>query len=147
MLPGHLKVLFWESVFEKLDPGKDRDLIVPSPSFAPDPCSLEAVARKTGGLVLPDPLTPAQRQVLAKLKGQDAVQGFEAVEGLFPCASLLDIALMKLTAIADRGARKDFIDLYAILRSGIALKDVLAELPRKFPGGSSRAPATSSTTS
>jgi hypothetical protein len=54
--------------------------------------------------------------------------------GLFPMASLLDVALMKLTAIADRGARKDFIDLYAILQSGLRLTEVLESLPLKFPG-------------
>ena len=55
-------------------------------------------------------------------------------EGLFPMASLLDIALMKLTAIADRGVRKDFIDLHAILHAGATLDEVFAALPGKFPG-------------
>jgi hypothetical protein len=41
---------------------------------------------------------------------------------------------MKLTAIADRGARKDFLDLYAIMKSGLTLKEILAALPKKFPG-------------
>jgi len=58
----------------------------------------------------------------------------EVVQGLFPTASLLDIALMKLTAIADRGTRKDFFDLYTILQSGISLKEIIKSLPEKFPG-------------
>ena len=62
------------------------------------------------------------------------LEPLEDVEGLFPTASLLDIALMKLTAIADRGARKDFIDLHAILSAGLFLAEVFSRLPDKFPG-------------
>ena len=58
----------------------------------------------------------------------------EDPQGLFPVASLLDIAVMKLAAIADRGARKDFLDLHAILKSGITLAAVLEAVPAKFPG-------------
>ncbi len=58
----------------------------------------------------------------------------EMVQDLFPTASLLDIALMKLTAIADRGLRKDFVDLYAILQAGISLEEIIQSLPAKFPG-------------
>jgi hypothetical protein len=54
--------------------------------------------------------------------------------GLFPTAGLLDIALMKLTAIADRGLRKDFFDLFAILQTDLTLEQILGALPRKFPG-------------
>jgi hypothetical protein len=50
------------------------------------------------------------------------VRPVQAAEGLAPLASLLEIALMKLTAIADRGARKDFVDLVFILRSGVTSK-------------------------
>jgi len=62
------------------------------------------------------------------------LEAVETIGGLFPTAGLLDIALMKLTAIADRGLRKDFIDLYAILQAGVRLEDVFARLPDKFPG-------------
>jgi len=47
-------------------------------------------------------------------------------------ASLLDIALMKITAIASRGARKDFIDLHFILKN-LSLQEVLDHFPEKFP--------------
>ncbi len=44
-----------------------------------------------------------------------------------------DIALMKLAAIGGRGARKDFIDLWFILREGaISLRACLDELSAKY---------------
>lgn len=51
----------------------------------------------------------------------------------FQAASLTDIALMKLVAVSQRGARKDFIDLYAIVQLGISLVDLLKLLPIKYP--------------
>lgn len=48
-------------------------------------------------------------------------------------ASLLDIALMKITAISQRGKRRDFVDLYFICQSGYSLSDLLELMPRKFP--------------
>lgn len=46
---------------------------------------------------------------------------YPLLEPTLPCdgmamASLVDIGLMKMTAIADRGARRDFVDLFFILR-------------------------------
>lgn len=49
-------------------------------------------------------------------------------------ADLGDIAVMKLIAISQRGARKDFIDLHAILRAGWNLQVLFDLLPKKFPG-------------
>lgn len=44
-----------------------------------------------------------------------------------------DITLMKLAAIGGRGARKDFIDLWFLLREGrISLPDALAQMPVKY---------------
>src|SRR5712691_5944626 len=40
-----------------------------------------------------------------------------------PLASLLDLSAMKLAAISRRGIRRDFWDLYAIVNSGMALRD------------------------
>jgi len=59
-----------------------------------------------------------------------------AVEDLpgFSLASLKDIAIMKWVEISGRGARKDFIDLYCICRSGYDLEELLAVLPHKYPG-------------
>lgn len=50
----------------------------------------------------------------------------------FKVADQRDIALMKLLAITNRGSRKDFVDLYTILRDGPVLKDYFEWLPRKF---------------
>lgn len=48
-------------------------------------------------------------------------------------ASILDLALMKLAAIGQRGRKRDFIDLYFICRSGYSLRTLLVRMPEKFP--------------
>jgi hypothetical protein len=51
-------------------------------------------------------------------------------------ASLDDLACMKVSAIAGRGAAKDFWDLHALLGSGVAgrsLPTLLALYQQKFP--------------
>ena len=50
----------------------------------------------------------------------------------FRVAHEKDIALMKLVAIASRGSRKDFVDLYAILRNGPRLRELFNEITRKY---------------
>jgi hypothetical protein len=53
-----------------------------------------------------------------------------------PVASPEDLACMKLSAIAGRGAAKDFWDLHVILENGVAKGDLatlLEHYPRKFP--------------
>ncbi len=50
----------------------------------------------------------------------------------FAVADLRDIALMKLAAISGRGSRKDFIDLFMILRQPPALADYFEWLPKKY---------------
>lgn len=47
-------------------------------------------------------------------------------------ASVRDIACMKLEAIASRGAKRDFIDLYAILESGETLTGLLDAFAEKY---------------
>ncbi len=51
-----------------------------------------------------------------------------------PVADLLDIGCMKLVAIAQRGSRKDFIDLYYLGEAGYTIRELIAALPRKMPG-------------
>lgn len=53
----------------------------------------------------------------------------------FHIADIRDITLMKLIAICNRGSRKDFVDLFSILRSGMILKDYLDLLPEKYSKG------------
>jgi len=47
-------------------------------------------------------------------------------------ASLIDIALMKITAIASRGAKKDFVDLYYILQY-LGPQTVFVRFSEKYP--------------
>ena len=47
-------------------------------------------------------------------------------------ASLEDLACMKLSAIAQRGARKDFCDLYALGNTSFSLQQMLGFYQKKF---------------
>ena len=49
-----------------------------------------------------------------------------------PLASLDDLACMKLSAITQRGARKDFIDLYALVTRHRPLPELLAAYQQKY---------------
>ena len=42
----------------------------------------------------------------------------------FPVAGMRDLAVMKLVALSQRGLRRDFWDLYAILQSGMSLPEI-----------------------
>ena len=53
----------------------------------------------------------------------------------FHIADVRDIALMKLIAISGRGSRKDFVDLYTILRGSLTLLECFEFLPKKYPAG------------
>lgn len=57
--------------------------------------------------------------------------GVEA-EGV-PLASLLDLGLMKLDAVATRATRKDFCDLFILSRT-LSLRQLLDAAPRKYLG-------------
>jgi len=47
-------------------------------------------------------------------------------------ASPEDIACMKISAVAQRGARKDFVDVFALLKSGMSLESILSLYKRKY---------------
>jgi hypothetical protein len=47
-------------------------------------------------------------------------------------ASLPDLAAMKLAAIAQRGAKKDFVDLFALLQNGYSLPEMLRGYQKKY---------------
>ena len=47
-------------------------------------------------------------------------------------ASLDDLAAMKLSAIAQRGSRKDFVDIYALAEKHAPLRQLLDCYARKF---------------
>lgn len=46
-------------------------------------------------------------------------------------ANLKDIAAMKMDAVATRGSKKDFIDMYFLLQN-FSLKELISILPKKF---------------
>lgn len=54
-----------------------------------------------------------------------------------PILDWREIAAMKLAAIGTRGIKRDFIDLYVILRKGISLKRALSWYQRKYRASSS----------
>jgi hypothetical protein len=47
-------------------------------------------------------------------------------------ASLKDIAAMKLAAIMDRGTKRDFIDLYFLIKNNISLDKMFVFYDKKF---------------
>jgi hypothetical protein len=49
-----------------------------------------------------------------------------------PLAALEDLACMKLSAISQRGSRKDFVDLFALGRHGFSLQQMLGWYREKF---------------
>jgi hypothetical protein len=51
-----------------------------------------------------------------------------------PVAGLTDLGCMKLVAVAQRGSRKDFVDLYHLGAAGYSIRELLALLSRKMPG-------------
>jgi len=57
----------------------------------------------------------------------------------FSIADVRDIALMKLIAISGRGSRKDFIDLYSILRRSDTLQELFKLIPKKYDKGRANA--------
>lgn len=57
---------------------------------------------------------------------------FEHFEGI-KVANIIDIACMKLSAISSRGSKKDFVDLYFILKK-YSLKELFDSFEKKFAG-------------
>ena len=47
-------------------------------------------------------------------------------------ASIEDIAAVKMVAIMDRGTKKDFIDLYEIIKQGHSLQNILKQYDKKY---------------
>src|SRR5690606_27379878 len=57
------------------------------------------------------------------------------VENKIQLASIEDIAAMKLNAISGRGSKKDFVDIYFLMKK-FSLKEMLNLYNRKYPEGS-----------
>jgi predicted nucleotidyltransferase component of viral defense system len=58
------------------------------------------------------------------------------IEESIRLASLEDIGAMKLNTISGRGSKKDFVDIYFLLKK-YSLKELLAFYNKKYPNGSS----------
>ncbi|MBU4557224.1 MAG: nucleotidyl transferase AbiEii/AbiGii toxin family protein [Actinobacteria bacterium] len=50
-----------------------------------------------------------------------------------PLAPLADIGCMKLVAVAQRGSKKDFVDIYQLGAAGYTVRDLMRLLERKMP--------------
>ena len=56
----------------------------------------------------------------------------EPAPGLIPLASRDDLAAMKLAAVASRGSRKDFVDLWVLITRGMTLDECLRRYRAKY---------------
>ena len=65
------------------------------------------------------------------LSSYPLVEPSDSAEGV-AVASVVDVGLMKLDALAGRGSRKDFYDVYAIAQR-IPIPDLLALGEQKYP--------------
>jgi len=96
------------------------------------------------GSLGPGPVHQAQQDTLTvELRGvatsffayaQAPVRALVPSPWAFKIAAVEDIAAMKLGAIAGRGSRKDFIDLYCICRQRLLLSEALRVFDEKFRG-------------
>ena len=82
----------------------------------------------------------AQGTILGKIKDTRFSLFFYQPKPIFPLKIFLgvnildlrDIAAMKVVAVSDRGARRDFIDLYFICKRKIALGDIFKFYDKKY---------------
>lgn len=83
----------------------------------------------------------APNTVLGTIKGVHAsffryqhplIGGVVEYEGM-PLASLEDLAAMKLLAIAQRGRKRDFIDLHTLLKKKFQLRQMIDFFMQKYP--------------
>jgi len=105
-----------------------------------DPLAL-ADRLRGGGLVL-DVISTDRGELHARVGGVRVSwlsYRYPLLEPLVECrdmhcrlASWLDIGAMKLSAITQRGSRKDFLDVVALLDHGVGLPTLLAAYRRKF---------------
>ncbi len=114
--------------------------------FRTESFDAEGIARELGacGVVLRD-LKSAPATIHAEVLGvRTSLLAFPyapleeplpTVEGV-PVASLRDIAAMKIEAIASRGARKDFYDLYFICHGGLSLDAAFDAFRARFASAS-----------
>lgn len=114
----------------------DLDFFTPQDSYEAEP--LIQHLQNVGHLVIRQQGPGTLNATLAETHISFFVYPYPSLGGLqelwgVRIAGLLDLALMKLAAIGQRGRKRDFVDLYQICRSGYALNELLARMPEKFP--------------
>lgn len=115
----------------------DLDFFTPAEDYEPDP--LIQALRTTGLIAVQQ---QSRGTLIATIDGVQVsffVYPYPVLEPLLELgsariASLLDLGLMKIVAISQRGRMRDFIDLHATLRNGYQLQGLLDRLPAKYPG-------------
>lgn len=112
--------------------------------FAPEFKAPEALARRLEGEFGEqiDQVSVAPRTLAFRMSGVPvSLMGYgypmlkapgDGDSGLLPLASREDIAAMKLAAIASRGSRKDFIDLWILITRGLPLDHQLKLYRKKY---------------
>ena len=100
---------------------------------------LEAIRRDdTGDLIVLGKATNTLNLAIGGVKVDVMRHGYPLVDDLVSVGKVrmaqpADIAAMKLAAITNRGSRKDFVDLYFLLRE-FSLSDMLAFYEQKYAG-------------
>ena len=113
----------------------DLDFFTPQDDYAPDP--LIQALQRVGHLDIRQQSRGTLNGFLASVRISFFVLPYPLLaeplelDGI-RIAGLLDLALMKLAAIGQRGARRDFIDLYFICQRGMRLDDLLRRMPEKY---------------
>lgn len=114
----------------------DLDFFVPQDNYEAEPLIQEL--QRVGHLVIRQQSRGTVNMTLEDTLISFFIYPYPLLEDLHTLwgirvAGLLDLALMKLTAIGQRGAKRDFVDLYQICHSGYALDDLQRRMPEKFP--------------
>jgi len=71
------------------------------------------------------------KAVLATLEKSEIIQKVKKF-GMVNVTDVRDIAAMKIAAIASRGTKRDFVDLYFICKENISLPDIIQLYDKKY---------------
>jgi len=108
--------------------------------FTQDPYETEPLAQQLQTLGKLDIQQQSRGTLVGQLQGvrlgffaypYPLLTGLSTLQGI-QIAGLLDIALMKLIAVSQRGARRDFVDLYFICQRTYPLEELLRRAPDKY---------------
>ena len=113
--------------------------------FRPDPFDAAAVLAELESVFdIVERMPSGPRTVYVRLRGVTTsffeykyplLEPAEATSWGFGLAADLDIAAMKVEAVAGRGSRKDFVDLRMLCATGLGLDEILDAFDRKYGTG------------